>query len=79
MAVNDTENGEVFQKHFDGVFNAPATAQNGIKEVIKQCAIVAELGELPSRDEVDRAIARAAWEKSLMLNHAPTKQAQALF
>ena len=42
----------------------PATAQDGIEEVIEQRETVSALGELPSEDEVDCAIARAATEKS---------------
>ena len=40
------------------------TAQDGVEEVIEQREIVSALGELPSEDEVDFAIARAATEKS---------------
>ena len=55
-ATTDEENGRVLCDHFDGVFNAPATAQDGIEEVIKQREIVSALGELPSEDEVDFAV-----------------------
>ena len=71
LATTDEENGEVFCDHFDGVFNAPATAQDGIEEVIKQREIVSALGELPSEDEVDYAIARAATEKSPGIDSIP--------
>ena len=43
MAATEAENGEVFQKHFDGVFNAPATAQDGIEEVIELQEVAAAL------------------------------------
>ena len=34
MAANEAESSEVFRSHFEGVFNAPATAQDGIEEVV---------------------------------------------
>lgn len=64
LATTEAENGAIFCEHFNGVFNAPATAQEGIEEVIEQRATVAELGELPSDDEINFAITRAANEKS---------------
>ena len=71
MATADEENRRVLCDHFDGVFNAPATAQDGIEEVIEQREIVSALGELPSEDEVDYAIARAATEKSPGVDGVP--------
>ena len=32
IATTDEENGRVLCEHFDGVFNAPATAQDGIED-----------------------------------------------
>ena len=73
IATTDEENGRVLCEHFDGVFNAPATAQDGIEEVIEQREIVSALGKLPSEDEVDFAIARAATEKSPGVDGIPTE------
>lgn len=64
LAKTEAENGAVFREHFNGVFNAPATAQDGIEEVIEQRETVSALGVRPSDDEINFAIARAPSEKS---------------
>mmetsp|Transcript_12562 Transcript_12562/g.29760 ORF Transcript_12562/g.29760 Transcript_12562/m.29760 type:complete len:80 (+) Transcript_12562:41-280(+) len=44
LAKTEAENGAVFCEHFNGVFNAPATAHDGIEEVIEQRETVPALG-----------------------------------
>ena len=53
IAKTEAENGAVFCEHFNGVFNAPATAQDGIEEVIEQRETVPALGVRPTDDEIN--------------------------
>ena len=53
LAKTEAENGAVFCEHFNGVFNAPATAQDGIEEVIEQRETVPALGVRPTDDEIN--------------------------
>ena len=46
LAKTDAENGAVFCEHFNGVFNAPATPQDGIEKVIEQREMVSALNRL---------------------------------